>query len=78
MKMNRSGARIVLLAISGLLLFFMHSACKRQIHQTKYGPPSDYYNNEPITKYGVPVPTDTTLPQTKYGVPSQIEPDTAG
>lgn len=36
--------------------------------KTKYGPPSDYYQNNPSTKYGAPVDT-TQYFQTKYGVP---------
>lgn len=34
------------------------NACKGRRHQTKYGPPSDYGYDEPVTKYGAPVDYD--------------------
>jgi hypothetical protein len=41
-----------------IMLLLGVSSCKGKRHQTKYGPPSDYGYDEPVTKYGVPVDYD--------------------
>lgn len=69
MKPNSRLTRFFLLLFSATALFFVSTSCKnRQPQMTKYGPPSDSYQDQPVTKYGVPM--DTLNPvQTKYGVP---------
>ncbi|PKP04132.1 MAG: hypothetical protein CVU11_05870 [Bacteroidetes bacterium HGW-Bacteroidetes-6] len=62
-------SRVFLLGISALSLFMLNSSCKRNSHTTKYGPPIDSYQDQPITKYGVPVDLDDTTTLTKYGAP---------
>ncbi len=73
MKTAGKTGRVILLGISAMLAFMISSSCKRQQHNTKYGPPSDYQNgDQPVTKYGVPADLyqDSTGTQTKYGVPT--------
>ncbi|KAF5031839.1 hypothetical protein DSECCO2_623620 [anaerobic digester metagenome] len=68
MKPSSKLIRIVLLAFSATALFLVSTSCRQRHMQTKYGPPSDSYQDQPVTKYGVV--TDTIGPvQTKYGVP---------
>lgn len=68
MKSYSKVIRFFLLTFSAAALFLISSSCKNRQQQTKYGPPSDSYQDQPVTKYGVP--TDTPQPiQTKYGVP---------
>lgn len=60
--------RLFLLISSASILMLLNSSCRLFMPKTKYGPPSDYYQNNPSTKYGAPVDT-TQYFQTKYGVP---------
>lgn len=41
--------------LSLIILMLIGSSCRGRRHMTKYGPPSDYGYDEPVTKYGVPV-----------------------
>jgi hypothetical protein len=68
MKPSSKLIRLILLAFSASALFLVSTSCRNRQHQTKYGPPSDSYQDQPVTKYGVV--TDTIGPvNTKYGVP---------
>ena len=68
MKPSSKLIRLLLLAFSATALFLVSTSCRHRQMQTKYGPPSDSYQNQTITEYGVV--TDTIGPvQTKYGVP---------
>ncbi len=68
MKPANKFFRVLLVAFSAAALFLTSNSCKNRQQQSKYGPPSDTYQDQPVTKYGVI--TDTIGPvQTKYGVP---------
>jgi len=42
--------------LSIIIVFLLgSSSCRGRRHMTKYGPPSDYGYDKPVTKYGVPV-----------------------
>ena len=42
--------------LSVIIVFLLGAgSCRGRRHMTKYGPPSDYGYDEPVTKYGVPV-----------------------
>lgn len=69
MKLFTRISRFFLLGMSALSLFMVSSSCKRNSHTTKYGPPIDSYQDQPITKYGVPVDLNDTTTLTKYGAP---------
>ncbi len=69
MKLFTSIRRFLLFSISALCLFMLNSSCKRNLHTTKYGSPTDSYQNQPNTKYGVPVDIKDSTTLTKYGAP---------